>query len=535
MNFYTRQNEHPSYKDNRYAKNAMVATSEPLAAQAGLDIIKKGGNAIDAAIASAAMLTVVEPCSNGIGGDAFAIVWHKGKLHGLNSSGPAAKAACAEKLLNMGFDSVPDYGIYPVTVPGLPAAWAALSEKFGSLPFSDLLAPAIETAASGYAVSATVARNWNSAFMRYKNTGSVPGLDNWFKVFAADNHAPRAGEVWKSPIHAKTLAELASTKCESFYRGALAEKIIKTSNSCNGWLKPSDLENYKPEWVEPLKINYRGYDVCELPPNGHGIAALMAIGICEQFELAGMKQSDAYHIMIEAMKLAFSDIKEYLADPKYMTLSTEELLDPAYLKSRAALIGQSAIDAVPGQARPGGTVYLCTTDSEGNMVSYIQSNYKGFGSGIVVEDSAIALHNRGANFNLIKGHPNCMEGGKRPYHTIIPGFLLKDEIPVGPFGVMGGFMQPQGHLQVLCNAIDFGLSPQECIDAPRWQWTKGRAVMLEASFPKKSIYELLEKGHDISLSASKDEFGRGQIIWKTEEGTLCGGTETRCDGHIAGY
>ncbi len=533
MNYGTLYNAYPSARNNQYAKNAMVATSQPLAAQAGMDIIKKGGNAVDAAIAAAAMLTVVEPCSNGIGGDAFAIIWSKGRLHGLNASGPAAMAASAEKLRNMGFDSVPDFGMYPLTVPGQPAAWAALSEKFGLLPFADLLEPAIKTAARGYAVTSTVAYNWKRAFERYSKMASGPEFLNWYKIFAPKGRSPKAGEVWKSHLHAETLSELAETKCESFYRGSLANKIIATSKAYNGWLQAEDLGNYAVEWVEPLRMAYRGYEVCELPPNGHGIAALMALGICSHFDLEHTSQSRTYHIMIEAMKLAFADVKEYVADPKHMAYKNEALLDPEYLKERAAMIGKNAIAPAPGLARPGGTVYLCTADSEGTMVSYIQSNYKGFGSGIVADGSAIALHNRGANFNLVPGHPNCLEGGKKPYHTIIPGFLMKNGQPQGPFGVMGAFMQPQGHLQILSAAIDSGLSPQECLDAPRWQWIRGKAVSVEASFPRKSVYELRELGHDISVSIDTDDFGRGQIIWKTPEGTYCGGTESRCDGHIA--
>lgn len=533
MNFNSQTKKYPSIRNLLYAKNAMVATSQPLAAQAGLDIIKKGGNAIDAAIATAAMLTVVEPTSNGIGGDAFALVWTNDKLHGLNSSGYAPNLISSKKLIEKGYENMPTYGLIPVTVPGIPAAWAELSRKFGKLPFEKVLQPAIDTARNGYAVTPTVSKFWNMAFKKYKKSLNGEEFENWFKVFAPKGRAPKAGEVWKSEYHALTLEELARTKSESFYRGELADKIDSFSKKYNGYIRKDDLASYYPKWVKPIKIKYKGYEVCEIPPNGHGISALMALNIFKNFEISNKENAETYHRLIESMKLAFIDTKEYVADVNYMSYSCEDLLSEKYAKERASLIGDTALQPTAGNPKSGGTVYLCTADDEGNMVSYIQSNYMGFGSGIVIPETGIALHNRGNNFYIQPGHPNCIEGGKKPYHTIIPGFLMKDGEAVGPFGVMGGFMQPQGHLQVITNTIDFALNPQDALDAPRWQWIKDKTIKVEQNFPSDIIQELVAKGHDIIIDYESGSFGRGQIIWKTEEGTLCGGTESRCDGYIA--
>ncbi len=533
MNFNSQTKKYPSVRNLIYAKNAMVATSHPLAAQAGLDMIKQGGNAIDAAIATAAMLTVVEPTSNGIGGDAFVLIWAKDKLHGLNSSGKAPQLLSSKELIEKGFTDMPVYGLTPVTVPGTPAAWAALSERFGKLPFETLLNPAIETARNGFAITPAVAKFWDKAFVKFKEQLHGDVFDNWFQVFAPLGRAPKAGEIWSSEHHAQTLEEIARTKGDSFYRGHLADQIDAFSQANGGYIRKSDLAAYTPEWVEPIKTEYKGYEVCEIPPNGHGISALMALNIFKCFEVSGKDDTLTYHRLIESMKLAFADAKEYVADPRFMVCSPEELLSEAYAKRRAALIGDTALLPSPGTPQQGGTVYLCAADSEGNMVSYIQSNYMGFGSGIVVPGTGIALHNRGNNFSLEPGHPNCVEGGKKPYHTIIPGFLLKDGQAVGPFGVMGGFMQPQGHLQVITSTIDFQLNPQDALDAPRWQWTKDKTIKVEQSFPSDIIQELVAMGHTIVVDYESGGFGRGQIIWKTAEGTLCGGTESRCDGYIA--
>ena len=520
----------PSKRNVHYAKSAMVATSHPLAAQAGIDIIKSGGNAIDAAIATAAMLTVVEPTSNGIGGDAFAIVWTQNKLHGLNGSGPAPSAIDIPKLKALGHDKIPTFGMIPVTVPGTPAAWAALSRRFGKLSLTKALEPAIKTAREGFAITETVAKNWERAYKKYKEVLNGPEFEAWFEVFAPDNRAPMAGEVWKSELHAQTLESIAQTDARSFYEGELSKKIIKTSEQFGGYFSPQDLTEYTPEWVDPIRCAYRGYEVCEIPPNGQGISALMALSILENFKLESFY---APHRLIEAMKLAFIDTKTHIADPKHMDYDYNLFLSKEYSKERASLISEKALQPSAGKPELSGTVYLCTADEEGNMVSYIQSNYMGFGSGVVVPGTGIALHNRGHNFMFEEGHPNALEGGKRPLHTIIPGFLMKDGLPIGPFGVMGGFMQPQGHVQVITNTLDYQMNPQQALDAPRWQWIADMKITVEPNFPQHVIDDLIQRGHEVVIEPDVGSFGRGQIIWRTEHGTYCGGTESRCDGHIA--
>lgn len=535
MKFNPLYHRYSSRRNLVYGKNGMVASSHPLASQVGIDIMKKGGNAIDAAIATAAALTVVEPTSNGIGGDAFALVWIQGKLHGLNSSGPAPKMLTYEKVKEMGLKSMPKYGFVPVTVSGVPAAWAELSKRFGNLSLKEALEPAIAIAEEGHPVAPTVAIYWDEAFKNYSDNLKGEEFKHWFEVFAPEGRAPKVGEVWKSANHARTLEEIANTNAESFYRGDLAEKIDKFSKKYGGFIRKEDLEEYSPQWVEPIRVNYKGYDVWEIPPNGHGIVALMALNILNNFDFKEKDCIDTYHILIEAMKLAFADGHEYIADPRFMKVTVEELLSPEYGKKRAKLIGDEALMPAYGDPKSGGTVYFAVADGEGNMVSYIQSNYMGFGSGLVVPETGIALHNRGNNFNIIEGHANCVGPCKKPYHTIIPGFLTKDGKPIGPFGVMGAFMQPQGHVQVVTNTIDFHLNPQDALDAPRWQWIKDKTVAVEQAFPNHIALELQAKGHKVIVEASSGSFGRGQIIWRDEEGVLCGGTESRADGHIAVY
>ena len=526
---------YPSRRNVVYGKKGMVATSQPLAAQAGLDIIKKGGNAIDAAIATAACLTVVEPTSNGIGGDLFALVWTDGKLHGLNASGPAPKGISIEKLKEAGIEEIPKYGLVPVTVPGAPAGWAELSEKFGKLPLKEVLEPAINYAREGYAVSPTTARGWQRAFEIYSKNLKGDEFKSWFETFAPKGRGPKPGEVWSSEGHAKTLESIGETKGESFYKGEIAEAIDAFSKKHGGYLRKEDLEEFKPEWVDPIKVNYRGYDVWEIPPNGQGIVALMALNIAKGYDFTEKDSIDTYHKQIEAMKLAFADGHKHIADLSSMKVKVDELLSEEYGDMRRDLIGEKAIMPEAGDPPKGGTVYLATADGDGNMVSLIQSNYMGFGSGVVVPNTGIGLHNRGHNFVLDKEHPNALEGGKRPYHTIIPGFLTKDNNPVGPFGVMGGFMQPQGHMQVIMNTIDFHLNPQQALDAPRWQWLKDKKVEVEAHFPNHIADQLIRKGHEITVQLNSGSFGRGQIIWKTDEGTLCGGTESRTDGAVVAW
>ena len=527
------------YKSNRFthlASNGMVATSQPLAANAGLDIIKKGGNAVDAAIATAACLTVVEPTSNGIGSDSFALVWMKDdkKLYGVNGSGFAPKGLTAEMLKEKGLEEMPKFGWTPVTVPGAPATWAALSKRFGKLPLSEVLEPAIKYAREGYPVSPTLAYNWNKEFKKYSEECTNDEYIEWFKTFASLDKAPLVGEIVKLENHAKTLEELGITNCESFYRGKIAERIDACSRKYGGYLRKEDLADYQVEWVEPIKVNYKGYEICEIPPNGQGIVALMALNMLKKYDFKSKDSPDTYHKQFEAIKLAFADGKKYVTDPKFMKIKAESLLSDEYADERRKLITEVAAQPEPGIPPSGGTVYLCTADGEGNMVSFIQSNYMGFGSGVVIDGTGISLQNRGADFSLNKDDYNYLIGGKRSYHTIIPGFILKDDDAVGPFGVMGGYMQPQGHVQVAMNLIDFNLNPQMALDAPRWQWIEGKQFTVEPDFPIHIVNVLEAKGHEITISTDSGSFGRGEIILRDGK-VLYGATESRTDGSVASY
>lgn len=527
---------YPSQRMVTFARKGMVATSQPLAAQAGLRVLMKGGNAIDAAIATAACLTVVEPTSNGIGADAFALVWTKGKLHGLNASGFSPKNISIAAVQERGLEKIPTYGWVPVTVPGAPGAWAELSRKFGRLPLTDVLAPAIEYAEHGYPITPVLGKYWKFAFERYKSVLTDSEFQHWFETFAPKGKAPAIGEMWNSPGHASTLRSIAETDAESFYRGELAEKIDAFSRQYNGFLTADDLADYRPEWVEPIRVHYRGYDVWEIPPNGQGLVALLALNILKGFDFTEKDCVHTYHKQLEAIKLAFTDGHKYITQFNQMPVRVADLLSDAYAAERRKLIGDEARTPEPGTPPQGGTVYLATADEEGNMVSFIQSNYMGFGSGLVVPGTGIALQNRGHNFTLDPTHANRLEGRKKTYHTIIPGFMTQGNVPVGPFGVMGGFMQPQGHLQVVMNTIDFGLNPQAALDAPRWQWMEGKKIMVEHHFPQHIAQALARKGHDIQVALDSGGFGRGQIIWRDpESGVLCGGTEARTDGTIAAW
>ena len=520
-----------------YGKKGMVATSQPLAAQAGLQILKDGGNAIDAAIATAACLTVVEPTSNGIGSDAFALVWVNGELHGLNGSGQAPEKLTAEAVDQAGHkDEMPKYGLIPVTVPGTPGAWAELSKKFGKLPLSQVLAPAIDYAENGYPVSPTLAKYWKQAYEQFSKVFKGEEFTSWFDTFTPNGKVPKAGDVWSSQGHADTLRLIAETNAEAFYTGEIADKIDAFSQEHGGLIRKSDLAAYSPEWVKPISVNYRGYDVWEIPPNGQGIIALQALNILKGFEFNVKDDVETYHKQIEAMKLAFTDGLKYITDPTSMSVSVEELLSEQYAATRRSLIEDEALTPVPGEPQKGGTVYLCTADGEGNMVSFIQSNYMGFGSGIVIPNTGIALQNRGNNFSLDPTHDNYLKPGKKTYHTIIPGFLTKDGEAVGPFGVMGGFMQPQGHVQVIMNTVDFHLNPQASLDAPRWLWTNDKTVLVEPQFPDHIAKALARKGHDIKRNLDEGGFGRGQIIWRNNQtGVLSGATEPRTDGEVASW
>ena len=526
---------YPSVRRVVYGTKGMVCTSQPLAAQAGLDILKRGGNAIDAAVATAACLTVLEPTSNGLGSDAFALVWIEKdhKLYGLNASGLSPMGIPVDEIRAKYGTEMPKRGWVPVTVPGAPGAWAELSQKYGKLSMKETLAPAAGYARDGYPVSPVISRLWENSYQEFRRTFQDPCFENWFHTFAPNGRAPKAGEVITLPDHARTLEELAETNCESFYRGALAEKIDAFSRETGGYLRKEDLAQFHAKWVEPISTNYRGYTVSEIPPNGHGIVVLMALNILEGFQFTERDTFQSIHRQIEAMKLAFTDGKRYVADPRFMQVTPEQMLSKDYAAKRRALIGDQAILPEPGDPSCGGTVYLCAADAEGNMVSYIQSNYMGFGSGIVVPGTGISLQNRGNNFSLDPESENCLAPGKRSYHTIIPGFLSKDGRAIGPFGVMGGFMQPQGQLQVVMNTIDFGMNPQEALDAPRWQWVGGKNIEVERAFPYAVTESLVRAGHSVKVLPESLSMGRGQIIWRNEDGVLVGATEPRTDGMVA--
>ena len=526
---------YPSHRVPVYARRGMVATAQPLAAEAGLRILREGGNAVDAAIATAAALTVLEPTSNGIGSDAFAIVWTQGRLHGLNASGPAPMGLTPAVMAERGHTTMPARGLIPITVPGTPAAWAVLVERFGRLSLTEVLTPAIEYATEGYPVSPHVGRSWQAAHRAYRDTLTGSEFRGWFETFAPGGTAPGPGQMWRSPGHARTLRQIAESGARSFYEGEIAERIDRFFRDEGGYLRFDDLKRFEPEWIDPLRVGYRGYEVAELPPNGQGLIALMALQIADGFHFDARDGIETYHRQIEALKLAFSDGLRYIADPKMAAVPVAELLSEAYAAVRRRQIGPRALDPAPGRPPGGGTVYLCTGDGEGNLVSYIQSNYAGFGSGVVVPDTGIALQNRGALFSLDPVHPNCLAPGKRPYHTIIPGFLMKGGQPVGPFGIMGGFMQPQAHLQVISNLLDFGLNPQAALDAPRWQWVEGRRVDLEYGSGQHIAEALRLLGHDVRWAMGSGGFGRGEIIFRDAEGVLVGATEPRADGHVAAF
>ncbi|MFO7952467.1 MAG: gamma-glutamyltransferase family protein [Bacillota bacterium] len=544
---------HHPYSSRRsvvYSQKGMVATSQPLAAQAGLEAIKQGGNAIDAAVAAAACLTVTEPTSNGIGGDAFALIWTNGRLHGLNASGPAPGLITAEKVIASGCSEMPNLGWPPVTVPGAPAAWAELSHKWGKLSLEEAFAPAIAYARDGFPVSPVTAEIWGKAVQKYKSAweeggtktkkgrgiGGEEGFREWFNIFAPDGKAPRAGELCKLPDHASTLSVIAKEGAEVFYRGKIAEKIDAYSRNSGGFLRGEDLTGYEPVWVEPLSSDYRGCRIWELPPNGQGLVALLALNIFKELYSEKFDEEKLLHRRIESLKLAFAKGFRYITDPAKMKISPERLLEESYAQSMSKLIGDNAAfsEDVPGSG--GGTVYLATADGEGNMVSFIQSNYEGFGSGLVVPGTGIALQNRGREFSLYPAHANYLEPGKKPYHTIIPGFLTENSLPLGPFGVMGGYMQPQGHFQLVTRMFDERLNPQAALDAPRWRWVEGNTIEVEHSFPLPLAHKLTARGHNVIYTHEPSGFGRGQVILQDpNSGIFCGATEPRADGTIAAW
>ena len=518
--------EYPYFSQRRVVlgNRGAVATSQPLATLAGMEMLLAGGNAIDAAVAMAIALTVVEPTNNGIGGDGFALVWD-GKLHGINGSGKSPANLTLDKLA--GYKQMPDLGWLTVTVPGAVSVWYELWQKWGKLPFEQLFTPAIRYAEEGFPVSPVTAEAWKGAeyYLRLK----TKEFDPFKEVFFPYDRAPQAGETFVSQLHGKTLREIANTGGESFYRGEIAQKIANFAADTGGLITEADLANHQPLWVDPISTNYRDVTVWEIPPNGQGIAALMALNIVENFNLGKFPREsvDSYHRQIEAMKLAYADVYRHVSDPEFMEVTAEQMLDKNYGKLRAELIKDKAIPLAVSGLGKGGTVYLAAADGD-LMVSLIQSNYMGFGSGILVPDTGIALHNRGNNFNLEKGHPNQVAPNKRPFHTIIPGFLTQDGQPLGAFGVMGGPMQPQGHLQVVVNMVDYGLNPQAALDAPRWHFTHRNYVLLEPNIAPEIVKGLEKKGHKIKVTTER-VFGKGQIIIKNKGGFMAG-SEPRSDG-----
>ncbi len=524
-----------------FARN-IVSTSHPLAAQAGLRMMQQGGNAVDAAIAAAAAMTITEPVSNGLGSDAFCILWDGQKLHGLNASGPAPQAWTPDYFhRKYGGDAVnpPKRGWDSVTVPGAVSAWATMSERFGKLPFADLMAPAIEIAERGYLVPVVVQQKWAAA------TPLLQSLPGFAESFLPWGRAPNVGEMFQFKAAAKGLRAIAQTKGRAFYEGEIAEALVRFSDQHGGAMTLKDLANYQAEWVEPIAQNYRGYTLHEIPPNGQGIAALIALGILENFDLASMKVDgvDSQHLQIEAMKLAFADVYRYVADPKHMEVTPAQMLDPAYLKSRANLIDmKKAQDFKAGNPVKGGTIYLTAADENGMMVSFIQSNYMGFGSGVVEPTYGIGLQNRGFGFSTdAKGlNPaNLVAPGKRPFQTIIPAFLTQNGQPVMSYGVMGGNMQPQGHMQTLVRMLDYGQNPQTACDAPRWRYNEGMSINAEANMDANTVQGLNDLGHELEvINDSYQDFGAGQFIWRMGNPKVEGyvaASDPRRDGLAAGF
>jgi gamma-glutamyltranspeptidase/glutathione hydrolase len=532
-----------------------VATSQPLAAQAGLRMMLAGGNAVDAAVATAIALTVVEPTSNGLGSDAFAIVWDGAKLHGLNASGRSPAAWTTEHFAK--YRTMPERGWDTATVPGAVSAWVALSRKFGKLQFAKLFGPAIDYARRGFPVSPVTAAAWAAAEKVFADS------PDWKRDFLLNGRAPRAGETWRFEDQACTLERIARTRGEAFYRGGLAERIAAHAKATGGVMTEADLAGHSADWVKPISVGYRGLTVHEIPPNGQGIAALIALGILERFPLApmatGVDSADSVHLQVEAMKLAFADARHYVADPAAMEFAPDELLDADYLAGRARVIDMKKAKEIKEGTLPsprdlsgkgltrrkgkrplfyfpreGGTVYLTAADASGMMVSFIQSNYGGFGSGIVVPGTGISLQNRGLGFVLNEGHPNRVGPRKRPYHTIIPAFVTKAGAPVMSFGVMGGPMQPQGHVQMMVRIADYGQNPQAAADAPRWRVVDGLEVALEEGFDHKVAQALARRGHRVAADQPGGSFGGAQLIWKTDSGYFAA-SDPRKDGQAVGY
>lgn len=539
---------YPSSREPVVARN-LVATSNPVAATAGLDMLRRGGNAIDAAIATAACMTVVEPTSNGIGSDAFALVWDgddststtdRPRIHGYNGSGHSP--ASLDPSVFAGETQIPRLGWGPVTVPGAVALWVDLSRRHGRLPFADLLEPAIHHAAEGYLVSPRTSALWRRAAKNYA------GREDWCETFLFDGEPPRPGQRIQLPHHARALRAIAESEGEAFYRGEIAAAIEAAAQREGGAMRSTDLAAHQTLEVEPISLDYRGTTLHEIPPNGQGIATLVALGVLRHFDLAAIPPDDprSLHLQIEAVKLGFADAHRHVADPRFIDRTPEQLLDPDRLRSLADRIDpENAGEFDAGIPKPGGTILLCTADADGRCVSFIQSSYTGFGSGVVVPDWGVAMQNRGACFHLDPDHPNAIGPGKRPYHTIIPAIATPTDVgnpshwtsPGGlmAFGVMGGFMQPQGQVQILTRVRDHLQNPQAALDAPRFRWSSGRGVAIEPGFDPSTYHELESMGHELERKATKtSSFGRGQVLAMLDGG-WCGGSDARADGQAVGF
>ncbi len=530
------------------ATHGMVATSHQLATQIGLDILKQGGSAVDAAIAANAALGLMEPTGNGIGGDLFAIVWDaKSKsLHGLNASGRSPKSLSREWFHENGFEKIPPYGPLPVSVPGAVDGWFELHGRFGKLPMIKLLQPTIDYARNGHPVHETVQYYWEIY------VGRLSEYPGFVEQMTIDGRAPRVGELWKNPNLANTLERIANEGRDVFYKGDIARVIGNYMLENEGFLSFEDMAAHHSEWVEPLSVNYRGYDVWELPPNGQGIAALQMLNLMEPYDIVsmGFGSADYVHLFIEAKKIAYEDRARFYADPDFNDIPVSVLLSKDYAAERGKLLDmKKAADEYPHgdprALRDGDTIYLTTADADGNMVSLIQSNYRGMGSGMTPPGLGFILQDRGELFNLEPGHANSFEPGKRPFHTIIPAFITRDGKPWISFGLMGGAMQPQGHVQIVVNLLDFGMNLQEAGDAPRIEhigssqptgeiMDDGGIVNLETGFDYEVIRDLLRRGHKIQFAHGP--YGGYQAIMRDpESGVYYGASESRKDGQAAGY
>jgi gamma-glutamyltranspeptidase/glutathione hydrolase len=556
--------EHYPYRSRRlpvFASQGAVATSEPLAAQAGLDVLRRGGNAVDAAVTTAIALTVLEPTCNGIGGDASAMIWDGTALHGMNGSGRAPAAYTRDLFTGRGLKAIPQRGWLAVTVPGAPRAWYDIHRRFGRLPFQALFEPAIQYAGRGYPVSPCTALRWQAAAKVHSSSvGDDPSVLPWRDTFTRDGRAPRAGELWRIPELAATLHELASTNCESFYDGKLAGRIVEFAARTGGLLTREDLAEHQGSWVEPIRTTFRGHELWEMPPSGQGIAALTALNILGTQDMGGFRRESVenYHLQIEAVKAALEDAFGYLADPEVVPVPWKARLGAEFAAAKGKHLRADGTTPRWGTNPLGGTVYLCAADADGMMVSFMQSNYSGwlhgFGSGVVVPQTGIALHSRGSAFTLDQSHPNVVAPRKRPFHTLAPAFVTREGRALGPLGVIGGPIQPQGHVQFVLNEVVHGLNPQANLDAPRFQWLDGNRVEVELSMPSEVMQGLVALGHEVrpcvefaalpprfsgSLGSGGvvgiGDFGRAQMIRRQEDGVYVVASDWRGGGCAAGY